>query len=603
MNQQAERRLGTVIGGKWRVDALLGSGSMAAVYAVTHRNGARAALKILHPTLCTDPTVCERFLGEGYLANSVKHSGVVRVLDDGVTDDGCVFLVMDLLEGQTLEAMRQAQDNRIPIIETLDIGDRLLDILSAVHAAGIIHRDLKPQNVFVCNDGTIKLLDFGIARVFDRTAQSKLSMFGLVLGTPSFMSPEQALGTRDKVDARSDIWSIGATLFTALTGETVHLGANVQARLLAAATVKARSISMVMPDLPSSVAAVIDMSLRFRKEDRWQTADAMRRALREARESAGLGAPRTSMRASFDLSLDDATVVDNGPASFERMQTDSGGPGGTFIGIGRGDGNVNSVVGNDGSLPPGAFSVSPSEAPTVVRASPLDQAQLEMSGQLLRPPPVPALLPDGSAAPAVAPLSEGVPFRHTTTSSGVQESSIRAYGGTLRENPSDEIDPALVGARSRGTVVMWLAAAVLAVAAAVGIGFFAVKRGPFATGISDDAMNGGSQPVPSAVSLPTPLPRTMPTTTAPTPVPVAPAETPSPPPAATPARDAAAAPVVRAPSPRPPPVRPPPVRPATVRPKTVNTTPVDTTNEDLPKPVPAPTPEPAPTTEVFGTPD
>src|ERR1043165_5421887 len=112
MSQQAERRVSTVIGGKWRVDSLLGSGSMAAVYGVTHRNGARAALKILHPTLCTDPAVCERFLGEGYLANSVKHQGIVRVLDDGVTDDGCVFLVMDLLEGSTAEAVRPGRGGR-----------------------------------------------------------------------------------------------------------------------------------------------------------------------------------------------------------------------------------------------------------------------------------------------------------------------------------------------------------------------------------------------------------------------------------------------------------------------------------------------------------
>src|SRR4051812_44040496 len=208
MSQQAERRVGTIIGSKWRVDSVLGSGSMAAVYAVTHRNGARAALKILHPTLCTDPAVCERFLGEGYLANSVKHTGIVRVLDDGVTDDGCVFLVMDLLEGETLEALRQRRDNRIPVIEALDISDKLMDVLSAVHQAGIIHRDLKPQNVFVCGDGQVKLLDFGVARVFDRGAASKLSMFGLVLGTPSFMSPEQALGSRDKVDHQSDIWSL-----------------------------------------------------------------------------------------------------------------------------------------------------------------------------------------------------------------------------------------------------------------------------------------------------------------------------------------------------------------------------------------------------------
>jgi serine/threonine protein kinase len=369
MIQQAERRVGSIIGGKWRVDALLGSGSMAAVYAVTHRNGARAALKILHPTLCTDPAVCERFLGEGYLANSVKHSGIVRVLDDGVTDDGCVFLTMDLLEGDTLEALRQKRGNKIPIPEALDLADKLMDVLSAVHAAGIIHRDLKPQNVFVCEDGVLKLLDFGVARVFDRTAQSKLSMFGLVLGTPSFMSPEQALGSRDKVDHRSDIWSFGATIFTALTGETVHLGANVQAKLLAAATVKARSIAMVMPDLPPGISAAIDMALRFKKEDRWQSVDAMRRAFREAREAAGLGRAAEPARA-FDMSLDESTHVDRGgpsalsapppppPAGFDgdrtqRMASEPPeGPGGTFIGIGDQDGKISSVVGNDGSIPP-----------------------------------------------------------------------------------------------------------------------------------------------------------------------------------------------------------------------------------------------------------
>ncbi|MDB5220904.1 MAG: Serine/threonine-protein kinase PknB, partial [Myxococcaceae bacterium] len=306
-------------------------------------------------------------LGEGYLANSVKHSGIVRVLDDGVTDDGCVFLTMDLLEGDTLEALRQKRGNRIPVIEALDLGDKLMDVLSAVHTAGIIHRDLKPQNVFVCDDGVLKLLDFGVARVFDRTSQSKLSMFGLVLGTPSFMSPEQALGSRDKVDHRSDIWSFGATLFTALTGETVHLGANVQAKLLAAATVKARSIAMVMPELPPGIAAAIDMALRFKKEDRWQSADAMRRAFREARDAAGLGRPAEASR-GYDMSLDESTHVDKGgpsalsapppaPPAFDGDQTQRmaseppEGPGGTFIGIGDQDGKISSVVGNDGSLP------------------------------------------------------------------------------------------------------------------------------------------------------------------------------------------------------------------------------------------------------------
>ncbi|MBX3227474.1 MAG: serine/threonine protein kinase [Labilithrix sp.] len=300
MAQKEDRRLHTIIGGKWRVDALLGSGSMASVYAVTHRNGAKAALKILHPTLCTDPKVCERFLGEGYLTNQVKHSAIVRVLDDGMTDDGCVFLVMDLLDGKTLEALRQERGGRIDVAEALDVADALMDALHAVHAAGIVHRDLKPQNVFVCEDGDVKLLDFGVARVLETSkSRNKMSLFGMVLGTPSFMSPEQAVGARDEIDHRADIYSLGATLFTALTGETVHLGPHVQAKLLAAGTVQARSISLVKQDLHPALVNVIDTALRFDKADRWQSVDAFRRALRDARRAAGLGdAAPVSMRAA-----------------------------------------------------------------------------------------------------------------------------------------------------------------------------------------------------------------------------------------------------------------------------------------------------------------
>lgn len=534
MSQQAERRVGTIIGGKWRVDALLGSGSMAAVYAVTHRNGARAALKILHPTLCTDPAVCERFLGEGYLANSVKHSGIVRVLDDGVTDDGCVFLTMDLLEGDTLEAHRQKRGNRIPVVEALELGDKLMDVLSAVHAAGIIHRDLKPQNVFVCDDGVLKLLDFGVARVFDRTSQSKLSMFGLVLGTPSFMSPEQALGSRDKVDHRSDIWSFGATLFTALTGETVHLGANVQAKLLAAATVKARSIAMVMPDLPPAIAAAIDMALRFKKEDRWQSVDAMRRSFREARENSGLGRAAEPAR-PYDMSLDESTHVDKGgpsqlPGPFkssppelrrefdgertQRMESEPPeGPGGTFIGIGSKDGKLTSVVGTDGSVarsvppPPAFLSSPPKSAPPRPSNPPPVPGRPRMPSNAGSPgtpgvpiplsSPLPGVLvgepreprgPTNAPNPAAImrrmPTPDPVGTRSSRPDSGErQEGSIPAYGNTLTfgaDESYSDIDPRDLGMRPKSTVAVWLMAVLLAAAALGGIAFFAVKRGPLA---------------------------------------------------------------------------------------------------------------------------
>jgi serine/threonine-protein kinase len=287
-----DKRVGTLIGGKWRVDSLLGAGSMASVYAITHRNGSRAAIKILHETLADDVDICERFLGEGYLTNQVKSPGILTVFDDGMTDDGCPFLVMDLLMGSTLEDYRTAKGGKLPLREVLDIGDKILDTLNAVHIAGIIHRDLKPQNVFLTDDGGLKVLDFGVARLHeDRRSQSKLSMVGVVLGTPSFMAPEQAQGLREKVDSKSDLWSAGAIMFTLLTGEAVHMAPTMQARLLAAATSKARPIGSLLPELPGDVCLVIDTALQFKKEDRWQTAEAMRNALRHVSKTLPPPAP------------------------------------------------------------------------------------------------------------------------------------------------------------------------------------------------------------------------------------------------------------------------------------------------------------------------
>ena len=278
-----ERRIGTVIG-KWRVDSLLGSGSMAAVYAVTHRNGSRAALKILHAQLCNDELVVERFLSEGYLANVVKHPGIVRVFDDGMTDEGCPFLAMEMLEGETLDDYCEAKGPKIPLNTALGIADSIMDVLAAVHAGNVIHRNLKPSNVFLTTELQIKLLDFGVAKLSDKKSVSKLSLVGMVLGTPSFMAPEQARGARDEVDARSDIFALGAILFTMLTGENVHPVEGVQQKLVAAATQRARSISLVLPSVPPPIAAVIDQALQFRKDDRWQTVTQMRRALKEAAE-------------------------------------------------------------------------------------------------------------------------------------------------------------------------------------------------------------------------------------------------------------------------------------------------------------------------------
>lgn len=277
-----EKRVGSVVDGRWRIDSLLGWGSTSAVYAATHRNGHRAALKILHQSLCSDASIAERFLREAGIANAIKHRAIVPIGDDGMTEDGCAYLVLELLEGETLDEIRERSDGRMALEDFAPIVEELMSAIGAVHAVGVVHRDLKPGNVFVTKDGRLKLLDFGTARIFDRAAGSPLSMQGLVIGTPSFMSPEQARGARGEVDAQSDVWSLGAMIFTVLSGEYVHVGRDAHAQLLAAASKEARSLSSAAPWVDERVAAVVDRALSFSKDERWSDVQAMRVAFRSA---------------------------------------------------------------------------------------------------------------------------------------------------------------------------------------------------------------------------------------------------------------------------------------------------------------------------------
>jgi serine/threonine-protein kinase len=273
-------RIGTILRDKWRVDARLGTGGMAAVYSATHhRNGNRVALKILHMELSRDEETRKRFLREGYVANAVNHPGTVRVLDDDVTEDGCAFLVLELLEGESAEARRERIGGRLPLTEVLHIGDRLLDVLASAHEQKIIHRDVKPENIFLTNNGNVKLLDFGIARM--RDGLSEATKTGVMLGTPDFMSPEQASG-RSELDGRTDVYLTGATIFTLLSGQRVHMGETIRDQLFAITTMRARSLATVAPGVPAAIVQVIDKSLELEMSDRWPNARAMQIALRAA---------------------------------------------------------------------------------------------------------------------------------------------------------------------------------------------------------------------------------------------------------------------------------------------------------------------------------
>lgn len=270
---RARERIGTLVAGRWRLDELLGVGGMAAVYAATHRNGRRAALKILHPTLAQVTDVRERFLDEGYVANRIGHPGTVAVLDDGRCADGAHFLVMDLLEGETLEERLTRAGHCLPAREVLALAAPLLEVLAAAHDKGIVHRDIKPENVFLTTSGEIKLLDFGIARL-DESPRPK-TQAGLTLGTPPFMAPEQARGRWDEVDARTDLWAVGATMFTLLTGRYVHEAETHNEALLAAMSRTAPRLAKVAPHVPRAVTAIVDRALAFSKNERFENAEAM----------------------------------------------------------------------------------------------------------------------------------------------------------------------------------------------------------------------------------------------------------------------------------------------------------------------------------------
>ena len=287
---RANARLGTVLKGKWRLDTVIGIGGMASVYAATHRNQARVAIKLLHPEVALDAEVTARFLREGYVANKVAHPGAVTVLDDDVTEDQAPFFVMELLTGQTLDHLLSLEPNGIGVPQVVPLLDQLLEVLAAAHDKGIVHRDLKPENLFLTHEGRLKVLDFGIARLRELSAPSpSATQAGSVLGTPAFMAPEQALGRWLEVDGRTDIWAVGATAFTLLTGRFVHEAVTVQEQLVLSATRPARRVREVNASVPERLANVIDCALAFDCAQRFANARAMRSALRFAAEIVAVG--------------------------------------------------------------------------------------------------------------------------------------------------------------------------------------------------------------------------------------------------------------------------------------------------------------------------
>jgi serine/threonine-protein kinase len=306
-DSRSQERVGSVLNEKWTLERLLGIGGMAAVYAARHRNGARAAVKVLHADLSRHSEVRGRFLREGYAANRVEHPSAVKVMDDDVVvggpDAGTAYLVMELLEGESLQD-RLERGPPVGEREFLGIAETVLDVLEAAHANGVVHRDLKPENLFlVRGEGDdrprVKVLDFGLARLLDGHT---ITSYGLALGTPSFMSPEQAAGRIDEIDGRTDLFALAATGFRLRTGRRIHEGSNPVELVAKMAHFAAPKIEMFAPEVNQSFARVIDRALEFRREDRYANAAEMREDVRKAMAEIDGGA-RTEFALSPPASL------------------------------------------------------------------------------------------------------------------------------------------------------------------------------------------------------------------------------------------------------------------------------------------------------------
>jgi serine/threonine protein kinase len=276
--------IGQRMGNGYLVTRLLGRGGMGVVLEARHEeSSARVAIKVLHPKHLDNAEAVTRFLAEGRAAERIRGHHTVRVFESGTHDDGRPFLVMELLEGRDLATL--LDEGALPLAEAARILLQACVGMAEVHAHGIVHRDLKPSNLFIARTSNgpsvVKVLDFGIAKGaldFDDPAALALTQTLVAMGTPLYMSPEQIRSSK-AVDARSDVWSLGAIFYETLTGSAPFRGNTVTHITAQVLESDPTAPSTVVPGLPRAVDAVVQRALAKRPEDRYVDVAALAHAL------------------------------------------------------------------------------------------------------------------------------------------------------------------------------------------------------------------------------------------------------------------------------------------------------------------------------------
>ncbi|HXN34410.1 MAG TPA: serine/threonine-protein kinase [Polyangiaceae bacterium] len=296
----SEPVVGEVVDVRYELRRLIARGGMGLVFEAHHRFTRRTvALKALPDELVTQSEAKERLLREAHALTTVRHPGFVEVLDAGVCADHGPYVVLEMLEGRTLEGILAAR-RRLTLENAIQLGRQLCEAVAHANARGVIHRDIKPSNVFVARNEvgleTVKIIDLGVAAVAEghlAAHDRKLTTAHAVIGTPEYMAPEQLWG--HEVDARTDVYAIGMTLYECLTGEVPHTGSYPEVLVRVSNATEPPRVRSKRADVPPAVALVIETALEKDASARFQTAAELGRALVA---SSGLALRWTSLLAA-----------------------------------------------------------------------------------------------------------------------------------------------------------------------------------------------------------------------------------------------------------------------------------------------------------------
>jgi serine/threonine-protein kinase len=272
MNEVGPPTALTVLDDRYELQDVIGRGGHGVVYRAKDRDsGSDVAIKFLHDSIAVDPQYNIRMLREAQVMAALAGTSAIRVYGLNTTPDGALYLVMELLAGRDFDSyLADLEDSgrRLSVYRLFELLDPIVDTLEAAHVRGIVHRDLKPGNIFVLDVGGARLLDFGLAKVM---AAAHLTNSGLVAGSPSYIAPEVWKGNPRALDHRIDVYSLGAIVFRALSGEVPFAGNDIVEKLHLVTTAKRPSLHHLRPDLPPEIdewvaeVLAIDPDLRFRQ--------------------------------------------------------------------------------------------------------------------------------------------------------------------------------------------------------------------------------------------------------------------------------------------------------------------------------------------------